>query len=565
VRLNTSDQRCRYLPAVGSKADGSAFAGLAKECGVELLGLLPLEKLVELGWLTPTLRIGLPESALRSWRDYPQLSMSGVTECPDDAKWALLLYSRAMSTPLFNEGSKWWLYFLDDPDDQLAQIARTYALDPEKPGGLPQAFYHEFAGREVRPWIDFFGYWQVFELADYQCSMTATIVLTGDVGEVVARSQLAWRQFADSMSQNLKRKWNGRRTVFDWLSRMRTVLGFTVMPDRTPAEIDAALHAVAISLCLTPERMRTDIRDTLLVMWREWSGVTSPRARLDPRLLGLLRQDIEHAVFCLERLTGKRVDFLDRFWYDDRQANEWACLIDALPREEELARREFPHTALMYLQSYRTALAQRVAVDADGLHRLISKNWHRSYPLRRFVLAIHRLHQELRGEALIGSEPVIRRAERIEQFNLALMHAERVLSSEHRERRTETRYPDFRKLAKETLNHLLSRWSLTKGAVSRSSQERMQELLDRHAMLHDLEPQQGLPFVFPTAVASGSETADQFAAMLINVVIARNYAAHHDALDAHLVYPTADDAGTHAGSIALTSAIGAVVATLAAR
>ena len=165
----------------------------------------------------------------------------------------------------------------------------------------------------------------------------------------------------------------------------------------------------------------------------------------------------------------------------------------------------------------------------------------------------------------MDSESVIRRAERIEQFNLTLMHAERVLSLEYRERRQETRYPEIRKLAKDTLNHLLCRWLLTKGTVSRIAQQRTQELLAQHAMLHDLDPQQGLPLVSPSDIASGSNSADHAAAMLINFVIARNYAAHHDAVDAELVYPTDDDADKHPGAIAITCGIGAVMAALIAR
>lgn len=564
MKLNGSDKRCRYLHAPGTQDDRSAFGALLKKCGIELPRSLTLERIVELGWVTPVLRVILPETALRSWLDYPLLSMHGVEECPDEDQWALSLYARAMSSPPSRDRSNWWVYFLDDPDDQLTQAARANAIDPSKPGELPPSFRHSRHNQEIRPWMDYFAYWQVFELADYLFSMTCTLPITEDLADVVDRSQETWLKLAEDRVEALERKWLERRAAFEWLSRMRTVLG-SVTRDHTWDDIDTALRAVAENLCLTPEQMRSDIRDTLLVMWQDWTGWFSPLTRQHGQLLELLRQEIEYAVFYLERITGQPTDFLDESWYDAHQRNDWACLIDALPREEELARRDFPRTALMYLHRYETAIPQIGALNAENLRQLLSDNWQRSRPLRRFVLAVHRLHTELRGEDLMDSESVIRGAERIEQFNLIMMHAERTLSLEFRERTGATKYPEIRKLAKDTLNHLLCRWSLTKGSVSRTAQQRTQDLLEQHAMLHDLDPQEGLHLVSPSDIASGSDTADHAAAMLVNFVIARNYAAHHDAVDSELVYPTEGDAEKHPGGIAITSALGAVIAALCTR
>jgi len=563
VKLSSRDQRCRYLHAPGTQIDRSAFAALLKDCGLDLPHSPTLERIVALGWVTPVLRVRLPESAFMSWRDYPQLSMSGVDTCPEDDRWALSLYAEAMASLPPQDRSNWWVYFLDDPDDPLAQTSRANALDPGKPAVLPPPVRHPRHNQEIRLWMDYFAYWQVFELADYLFSMTSAITITEDLAEVVARSRDTWLRFADARAKALNHKWQARYSAFEWLSRMRTVLG-SVTRDHTWQDIDTALRAVAHSLGLTHDQMRSDIRDTLLVMWRDWTGRFSPLTRHHGPLLELLRQEIEYSVLYLERITGQPTDFLDEFWYDGRQAHEWACLIDALPREEELARRDFPRTALMYLQRFQNTIPEIGALDNEGLRRLVLDNWQRSRPLRRFVLACHRLHRELRGRDLMESEAVIRQAERIEQFNLTMMHAERVLSHEYRERRQSAKYPEIRNLAKDTLNHLLCRWSLT-GAVSRIAQERTRDLLKQHAMLHDLDPAQGLPLVSPSEVASGSDTADHTAATLVNFVIARNYAAHHDAIDAELVYPSDEDPLKHPGGVAIACAIGAVVAALLVR
>lgn len=561
MRISGNDGRCRYLHAPGTQTDRSAFAKLMRTCGIELPDSLPLERIVALGWVAPVLRVRLPETAFLSWSDYPNLSMNGFDECPEGDRWALDLYTRTMSSPPPVNRDDWWVFFLDDSSDSVAQAARDHALDPAKCDGLPLAFRHPRHNQEIRPWLDYFAYWQIFELADFLFSMTCTLPLTDDLADVIERSGGVWLELADVRVQALKRKWESRRPTFEWLSRMRTVLGSSMTPDRSQDEIDVALGAVAKGLKLTYDQMRSDIRNTLLVMWRDWTGQSSPITRRHSSLLELLRQEIQYSVFYLERLTGQPPDFFDSFWHGGRQEHEWACLIEALPREEELARRDFARTALMYLRRYKASIPQIGTLNEEGFRRLVSDNWQRSRPLRRFVLAFYRLHRELNGERLIENESVIGRAERIEQFNLTLMHAERVLSLEYRERHRLQSYPEIRKLAKDTLNHLLCRWSLS-GEVSRIAQKRTQLLLQQHAMLHDLDPQQGLPLVSSSDVASGNDTADHAAAMLINFVIARNYAAHHDAVDADLVYPNGEDADKHPGEIAVTSALAAVAAAL---
>lgn len=82
MKLNSRGERCRYLHAPGTQIDRSAFAALLKDCSLELPHSLSLEWTVAHGWVTPVLRVRLPESSLLSWRDYPQLSMNGVDAYP---------------------------------------------------------------------------------------------------------------------------------------------------------------------------------------------------------------------------------------------------------------------------------------------------------------------------------------------------------------------------------------------------------------------------------------------------------------------------------------------------
>ena len=563
MKFSSRDSRCRYVPAPGTQTKHSPFGALLKACGVTFPTGLSLERMIGLGWMVPALRVSLPRAAFEAWRDFPQLSLVGAEECPDEDRWALSLYVDAVSTAPPSDKEEWWIHYLDDPEDELNREARAHAIDPTDGSARPEIIRHPRFGQEIRPWIDYLAYWQVYEIADIALSLTASFAITPDLVECVAGAHPALSRFAESKRQSLAHTWNQRRRAFEWVSWVRTVFGASVSRDRSWREIDDALHRVAEAHGLSPEEIRYDIRDTLLVMWQQWTRKSSPLARQHASLLELLRQDIEFAITSVECLTEEPTDFLASDWYYARQPHEWARLIDALPREEELARKDFPDTAMMYLPRYLKDVPPLAAIDVPGLHRLVADNWVHSRPLRRLVLALHRLHEELGGEALMESERRIRKAERIEQFNLTMLHAERVLSFEYRKRCQTTKYPEIRSLAKDTINHLIGKWGFAnKGAVSRDAQSAVKRLLQERAMLHELDSDQGLQLVQSEEINSGSEAVDAICAAFINLVIARNYAAHHDAIDDELVYPPGRETEQHPGGIALSSALAAVVMAL---
>lgn len=565
MNISSGDLRCRYLAAVGTQtATFSPFGDLLKKFGLALPKDCSLERFVISGWVRPALRVALPRAAFEAWHDYPCLSMHGWEDCPESDRWALSLYADAMSGPVPRRVGDWWTHFLDDPTDALAQAARANSIDAAASAALPPIFRHPHADREIRPWLDYFAYWQMFPIAEIIDTLTCTVRLTDEAVAAAQDALPTMQRFAHGRIQAIVNKWEGRRAAFEWLSRMRTVFGASVTSGRSWDEVDVALHSVAGAIGLTAETMKDDIRDILLVMWRECRHTNIPSGPKRESLRGLLRQEIQYAVTVVERLTGEPIDFLDPRWHDARQTHEWSCLVEALPLEEELARRDFPDDASMYLRKYMGQMPRAVVPDADGLRDMLTRHWHKNRPLRRFVLAFDRLHRELGGEQLMLSEGVVHAAERIEQFLLTVLHAERVLSLVYRNRKQVAEYPEVRKLAKDTLNHVLNHFGISKNGVGQTALARTQELMNERAMLHDLGSHNALRLVAPTEVQTGSDPADHLVASFVNVVIARNYAAHHDALDGDLIYPGEEDPDQHPGHQTLSSALVAVVTTLQA-
>jgi hypothetical protein len=237
-----------------------------------------------------------------------------------------------MNSPWPRQDNNWWFHFLDDPADDLTQASMAAQADP-RDLARPSIFRHARANQEIRPWLDFFAYWQVFPIAEFLHAMTREIRVTDNMAEDLNRVASLVKQIAEGHAQSLVVKWERRKNTFEWLSRMRTVLGGSIQPGRSWDDIRTALRRVANSLGLTTDQMRTDIRDTLLVMWSEWTRPQSPLTRNQDALLELLRQEIEYAIVFVELLTDQATNFLEPHWYEIRQPEEWSNLIDALPLE----------------------------------------------------------------------------------------------------------------------------------------------------------------------------------------------------------------------------------------
>jgi hypothetical protein len=274
-----------------------------------------------------------------------------------------------------------------------------------------------------------------------------------------------------------------------------------------------------------------------------------------------LRQDIEYALYLLRILSGRPVDFLAPDWtYPDRFQRQWAQLIDALPRDVELSRREFSHVALAYLDGYPSMAGLQLSLDEKAIDDFLAKFWDSSRALRRFCLAFSRMHQELGGDA--SGEDVIHSNEVIEQLIITILNAEKLVVSIHRKRQPGQNgsQPRTPQAVQDQLQLLLGKFKLSKGGIQARAMEKARALLKEKGPLHDLDAH-GLQFVVPTDIGSGSDDADYFAAAHVNFVITRNYAAHHDSLDEKFVEPDLDPS-RHFGRIAIQSTLAVVLTSL---
>jgi hypothetical protein len=567
MRISTANMNCGYLAAPGTEFKSpSPFGSYLKAHGLTLPHDCSLKQMVEWGWISPILRVSLSRAALDSWDNFPESPRRGPDTCPADDLWTLTLWSNVVTFPTglepADDNPTRWMHFLDDLSNPLTRKVLAHAIDSADPMLRPQPFKQTSSGREIAPWIDFFAYWQSYQVAELLGAVSFVIRATPGFGKRIAGVEKSTLDLVDVSVGRVRSRWQKWRSTYEWLSRFLVVLAAWSSTQRPWSYVETAAHALAAKYRLTGRRVVAKIRSVLLVTWQDWANLGNIDLPGGNKLRALLRQDIEYALALAEILSGSRCDFLAPYWINsDRLPRRWAQLIDALPREAELARYRFPELAMMYLGKHVALAPNSFGLDAAGIRNLIAEYWSRSRPLRRFCLAFYRLHKELNGEDLGAEERVVRSNERIEQLLLTILSAEKVLVSIALAKGRGAPNSELTKIAKAQLDFTLTRFGLAANDVSRLM-EAAQNLLDKHADLHDISSRGDRIFVSADAVGSGSAQADYFVAAFVNFVIARNYAAHHDSLDDRLVFPNELDVTEHQGRVALVSALSVVITCL---
>ena len=154
------DQHCRYLSAPGGGLQYH-FGTYLRQLNVKIEDE-QLRTIVRAGWLRPLLRVRLPESFLLSWENYPLLSFKGSFAAED--LWANKLWIRAATMSGLSAENQWYKHYLDDGNCELTKNILMHTIATGPGAQEPEPIHHPRLNRLVYPWIDFFAYWQVYEM-----------------------------------------------------------------------------------------------------------------------------------------------------------------------------------------------------------------------------------------------------------------------------------------------------------------------------------------------------------------------------------------------------------------
>ncbi|MFL6199882.1 MAG: hypothetical protein ACJ76J_11940 [Thermoanaerobaculia bacterium] len=494
-------------------------------------------ELVRYGWIEPVLRVELPKSLYLSWENFPNYPGIGtITEedCWASHLWALgALVKRGSVDP---QSETWYRHFLDVPDHWVTRAALAHQL-PAGGSQEPESFEHPRPrGRTILPWIDFFAYWQAYHIAEI---LQAVYIDTAPRLPGAKRKLEALLARADEFEEHaqlrlsmLRKRWEKRREVFDWLSRFRTVIGIWGHEHRFPGDawteerFDIAVKAMIREMGLTFADLMSQIREHLLTLWSEWGQ--APQA--SPAKL-LLQQDIALAVALVGRIKGEPVAYDDPFWEvpANGMLRQWAPLPSVLPFEADEAKREFPIHAEIALSDseFNQVVPQERRLNEGVIEKITAKWWPRSAAFRRFALAYDRLYRHYAGrinkQRLVGIEEETP----IEFLILCALHVEKLLG--------ERLVPNPPKTFKERVHKVACLVGKPYGVQNQKAfLDELRDAIDKKTKLHDLPQNPDDPFTEEADFQHPEPVARLFLKILVNSVVLRNYSAHHDCIDAQL-------------------------------
>jgi len=526
---------CRYL-CVLPVVRGS-FVRLLEDLGVKLPGRLELHDLITLGLLRPALSVQLPDEFFLQWPDFPDLSRPG--QWREELHWAVALWHWCVM-PRFDwrvpaAEDSWFVHPLDRTGETVAQLITQHSVNTDV--RLSIAPVRLRRGQAVSPVVDLFRYWQAYELQDVTDALPlfGAIPNVPDAGDRL-RGALGrldeYKHLSDARLARVTEVWLERRSVFDWVSRVRTAVGVVRGGGGDDRSLDATLRQLAADLALGPDRIRSDIRDVLLVLWSEWEFLDRRRA-FPQALWEHLREDIELAVFMLQVVADEEVDPSDSFWDPpDPNPRRWARLKDVLPYEEWHAQEEFPIYAALYLANANRVLPDRGLTDRGSLTERVRRHWRQSAGFRRFCLAFLRLHEHYGGRVNARHLVPLTATTPMAFLELCALETEKTLTEAARSLNPEMRAsPGLKDLLIGTFDQIASRLSL---AAREGIKARLREEFNHETSLHDLPRTRRNPFL--SLDDTGRRDAGEFLRRaILNVAVMRNYAAHHDCLDHELI------------------------------
>lgn len=545
LNVSTADQNCRFLAAPGTSTSGSQFGGHLAELGLALDRTWPLADLVQRGWLQPRLRVGLPESALQSWVNFPNHTMQLDGTCPHEQEWALAVWADATcgpAPPREEPLERLWAHWLEDDSDPTARFAIGAAVAPQQ---WPDAVRHQRNGRTMQPWIDYFAYWQAYHIAELLTRARFAGYFAPESKHVASHFDRHATRLEKSAA-TLADRWQELGTCFEWVGYYRTILAKCATNPDFDSKTRAAARAWATNHGITAEQLRTQIRESLLTLWQRWQD--SPPISSD-RLAHALQGDIQYATRLLSDLEDEPTDPFNPTWYWDtrRGRRSSACLIEALPHEEWLAQRDFPGDAV----NYQRCFPPSSAVGQEQIAERVLAHWNHCAALRRFCLAWVRLHKEVNSRhQRRTADAEIASNERIEQFNLIALHAERLVRFSQPGSQDGETQPSSPGVFHDSAMRCIA--AIAPGF--HADQQKVRRILFEKTKLHRM-PEASRAVLTPEAVAMGDPRVNRVVAAHGNALIARNYAAHHDYLDWELVYPGKGGDEPHAGATLMSSCL----------
>lgn len=357
-------------------------------------GLKPLD-LVDQGWVTPTLRVDIPDSYFLSWKNYPSCPAEG-SKLPAEDKWSEPCDIIEWGFPLEELGKEWFLHPYDRTEEGVEEY-KSHAVSPETtiPPDKKHPNEHLYS-----PCFMYFSYWHGYQIIDLLehinlCGPIPNLPNAPALIKQLNEQYATFKNFSDINIQAISKKWGRRNSTFDLISYYRTLRGTVIStwpndPTILQQQLNDGAKELALFLSLKPEDLEVGIKDHLLVLFQEWQWATQKGSLKHPKPIGFLRKDIYYAVDWLCRLNGENFDTYFQKWrYGDRNQREWAQLEDALPYEYIEEKNIFSKCFLVISLTLTNICLQKIELLNKTL-----KTWLKSYGMIMTISEVSAAHSD---------------------------------------------------------------------------------------------------------------------------------------------------------------------------
>ena len=532
IRISTEEKHSRYL--VYSRYGPDRFTPWLKKIGIDKLpyGLTPVD-FMEQGWITPTLRVDLPDSYFLSWKNYPFCPAEGH-ELPEEDKWCKICDIIEWDLPFQEPGKEWFLH----PYDRTEGGAEKYKSHGV-PSGAPIPPEQNYSnGRLYSSCYLYFSHWHIYQFLDLVehinlCGPVPNLPNAPELIKQLNEQYATFKKFSDINITAVSKKWGRWRSTFDLISYYRTLRSSLIsLREDDPAvqqqRLSDGAKELAIFLSLEPEKLEAGIKDHLLVLFQEWQWAIQQGSLNYQKPTGFLRKDIYYAVDWLCRLTGENFETYFKKWrYTDRNQREWAQLEDALPYEYIEEKAHFLQMVPRYLVDFDKHISRKQRITNQQLEEIVEKLWHEQDNFKSFCRAFRQLHNHLSSR---DNEEIDFRSFAVLDYFLLLAIRGEVLLADILDHAGHGRHSLKLKQIIEKFITVLPQHSIWIKGINSS--------LSNWKQLTNLEDKPDDPFI---RIQTGMDTAckegpaREFAIQLLTFGMMRNYFAHHTYFDDRLL------------------------------
>lgn len=548
MRVSQLEMDLPYLAAKGGEI--GQFLTRLKEVGVELpLGVTPRD-LVSAGLISPLFRIPVPRRYFAGWTDYPRVDTHHEIE-EEDVGIDNLYFAAAGAGTLYamddDPKGNWFVHPFDRHSGMSAATISPWRSAPISTD--IRSFRHRRRYR-IYPWIDYFCYWQAYQLAEAVTAgslvVPATVMRSRNAARRIGRS---WAQYAKWSESNVARvhgEWAKRAELFEWLARyraMRSALSFRnrLWPPVRKGRRWRLPHSVEVltgALSVTEVSLETAIEKVLLPLLTQWR---LDRPESDEKVRGNLQKDLLCALEWLLIISGRKIDYYYDLWAHSRQNPP---LEEAFPLRLWVGESYFCKHFGAVRGAYYRSLPDGLRFRAESLKPLARRLRNRTRLAVDWMSAYKRLHESLRPDDS-PDWAGIKEQETLRHFLLLTLLSEKMLLSLMLSRGGRgSKAPGFQKLICVCVKNLERRDRRLRGTWG---------FIKANWNYTDLRQMPVDPFLQIEGLSiPGTSEQIGLAKAVLGFAAARNYFAHHYYHDQKLI-------GSASGAAAASAVI---VATL---